>query len=264
MAETEEASRCANLLELFGEDRLKGFVWERMVRGDFRIFPVTGCWYNIGPTGIGLGKDGYTRTRRWTNEQLAAGPERNVNQNIYYHQIAYQGWTGDTVPKDGTSHLCHFRRCFNPLHLVDESITANNSRQKCGGQLLCFHHGQHPRLVADDCRHQPRCIDPNISESAAATVDRPQWPQGKGYDAVGCDWPWVISEDNWECPCDEGEPAAGPTEWAGRAIGMRDIYEDDRRCFNELAQAEGRADEMYMSVAERAAQADGDGVERGK
>lgn len=75
------------------------------------------------------------------------------------HIVSFVADRGHGVPNDQqVSHLCDRRNCFNPNHLLAESVQANNSRKGCPGPLFCPDHGH---KIASLCKHAPtKCIRP--------------------------------------------------------------------------------------------------------
>jgi hypothetical protein len=73
------------------------------------------------------------------------------------HVLSHYLHTGEQPvpcnPKKDVSHLCHSKSCFNPAHLVLETVPVNGSRDYClstvqskGGQFI------------DVCCHTPKCL----------------------------------------------------------------------------------------------------------
>jgi len=65
---------------------------------------------------------------------------------------------GGKLPDPGevASHLCHNKLCVSPLHIVVESIAANNSRKGC---VCCIRvkDGE----IWNACCHVPMCLGPD-------------------------------------------------------------------------------------------------------
>ena len=81
---------------------------------------------------------------------------RSAQTAFLLHVVSYVAATGQN-PTGHVSHLCDKRKCFNPVHLCDESATDNNRRKGCPGPIFCTAHGH---CIVDLCEHRPRCIRP--------------------------------------------------------------------------------------------------------
>lgn len=108
-----------------------------------------GCWI---PVGKSRNTDGYVQV--WLT---GSAPGRRNQRAYLLHKLAMWAF-GKALPtgkSEHASHLCDERACFNPGHLVAESIQANNSRKGCPGDVRC---ACGCNVVAFTCPHIPRCV----------------------------------------------------------------------------------------------------------
>ena len=113
-----------------------------------------GCWLFTGSKNT----DGYGQVFAKKNSNINA-TGREVQTAWLLHILAYLAVNGH-APQQHCSHLCDNRACFNPDHLVDESVEENNRRKGCWGDILCPEHGH---AIVQFCSHSPRCIRPPMT-----------------------------------------------------------------------------------------------------
>jgi hypothetical protein len=99
---------------------------------------------------------------------------RSAQTAFLLHIVSYVAARNQHPPGLQVSHLCDTRRCFNPDHLVAESIAINNSRKGCAGPIACTVHGH---IVVDLCAHIPRCIRPPREDVICCLAIRESDPQ---------------------------------------------------------------------------------------
>ena len=107
-----------------------------------------GCWLWVGPL-----MGGYKQFKRKTPHDVAAGRESR-GTNFLLHRVAFIARHGHDVTHTA-SHLCDNSACFNPMHIVDETMRDNNRRKGCKGDILCPFHGH---ILVRQCQHNPPCI----------------------------------------------------------------------------------------------------------
>lgn len=138
-----------DLMVHLGVTRCKQIVEDKRVSHLTTIDDFTGCWLFTGSSNT----DGYCQV--WTKKNCDLNVSGRAAQTAFQlHRIALVSKTCQNII-DHASHLCDRRNCFNPDHLVDETVLVNNSRKGCPGPLYCPDHGH---LVVDLCAHSPRCI----------------------------------------------------------------------------------------------------------
>jgi hypothetical protein len=125
-----------------------------------------GCWI-LGKTDRRSGKattsqggkntDGYRQVWLIPEGTATAKPTGRSAQRAYLlHKLSMYAYHV-RLPEEGeqASHLCNKRECFNPDHLVAESIKTNNSRKGCPGDISCSHCTQ----ITWSCPHNPKCVN---------------------------------------------------------------------------------------------------------
>jgi hypothetical protein len=82
---------------------------------------------------------------------------KDATTKVYVHHLAVRMVRGAAaVPTSRSvhvSHLCHVHGCFNPDHLVIETVEQNKSRNYCLVTVQCAYGTQ-----AAACSHSPRCM----------------------------------------------------------------------------------------------------------
>jgi len=78
--------------------------------------------------------DGYAQVQR--KNFHGSGKKRNLLGHLLAIRASGRAAPG---PKEQGSHLCHVRNCFEPSHLVVETIMLNNQRKGCPGDVVCAH-----------------------------------------------------------------------------------------------------------------------------
>jgi len=111
------------------------------------------CWRFTPPKGLGASVNpskGYGEISPWGRE----------NTRMYMHVLSHFIHTGEKpVPKDpkqDISHRCHRKYCFNPAHLVRETVDVNGSRDYCHGAV------QLGGVLHNLCPHSPACLRPGV------------------------------------------------------------------------------------------------------
>lgn len=143
----------SSYLALLGQAECMRIVQERLKKGSegYTEDAVTGCWLWVGR----VLPEGYAQFKMVTPAQRAAGPvEKNRGINFLMHKVAYVAEYGLDV-QHTASHLCARPHCFNPKHIVDESILKNNQRKGCVGEVRCLAHNH---TIVDLCTHEPKCV----------------------------------------------------------------------------------------------------------
>ncbi len=109
------------------------------------------CWKFNPPAGRGASinpSHGYGYVSPWGRDAT----------RLYTHVLSHFIHTGEKpvprTPKQDISHRCHRNFCFNPSHLVRETVEANGSRDYC---LFAVNLGG---VWHDLCPHQPKCLRP--------------------------------------------------------------------------------------------------------
>lgn len=118
------------------------------------------CW-DFTPKASG----GSVATTGYGELQLLGRGKSKVKMHILAHFL-HTGEQPQKQPKLDISHRCHRKLCFNPHHLVRETVEENCSRDYCfavasiGGQYI------------DLCRHNPKCLRPGnaVKDFVVATV----------------------------------------------------------------------------------------------
>lgn len=143
--ETKMPSRL-NYMVLLGQERCNQLLTPRIPLN----VNENDCWLFLGSTN----NDGYGQVTARSNS-AAAGSRQTA---FLLHIVAFVAENGQHNTSQHISHLCHQRRCFNPHHLVSESISANNSRKGCPGDVVC----EDCDRVNFHCPHLPKCISRNF------------------------------------------------------------------------------------------------------
>jgi hypothetical protein len=132
-----------------GQVRAQEILYEK--RTNNMVVGARGCWEFTGS----LNTDGYGQIWSKKNSTIAAGLTGRSSQTAFLlHVVAFLAHTGH-APVYSCSHLCDNTKCFNPDHLVDESLEDNNGRKGCWGDVYCPEHGH---VIVSFCTHIPKCI----------------------------------------------------------------------------------------------------------
>jgi hypothetical protein len=118
--------------------------------------------------GGSLNTDGYGQIQK---NQANAAPGVPKKINYLGHIVALRSVNRNppASKQEHASHLCHNRNCWNPDHIVVESVLTNNQRKGCPGDVRCHDCTK----VAWTCPHAPKCLSQQAlltpsSSSAAA------------------------------------------------------------------------------------------------
>lgn len=116
-----------------------------------------------------------SRWQIWTkanNRQHETG--RSSQSAFIIHIVAYVAHNRtDVLTGSHISYLCNRRHCFNPAHLVRESVQSNNSHKGCPGCITC---SVHDHVIIDLCLHNPRCIRPPCDDVHCCLVMKEKDP----------------------------------------------------------------------------------------
>lgn len=107
---------------------------------------------------VSFNTDGYSQI--WAKKTSNLSMVGRKSQTAFLlHIVAFVASTG-RAPVNHCSHLCDNRRCFNPVHLVDETAADNNARKGCWGDIVCPDHGH---ILVQFCVHLPKCVRPPMT-----------------------------------------------------------------------------------------------------